>query len=111
MEISQQDLDRILKLHTGQDADSVRALLAHAANQITANITPEVSRKAADLIDKVLDNTQARVHLSADEVVLLKANGVRCLAPYVYRQIDDLLDPPPKPELKEIPKEDAAKTA
>ncbi len=110
MEIARQDLDRILNLHNGRDADlgdgplSVRMALAHAANTLVEGMKPEQSLKAARLIDKLLADIEDTVHLEAEEIVSLKKNAAQCLAPYVYRQVHEVLEPPAKPNLKEIPK-------
>lgn len=109
MEVSEFELARILKIHTGQDADlgngplSVRAALAHAANLLTQGMTPEVSRKAAALVKRFMRDNGS-VCLEAEEVVSLKKNAAQSLAPYVYDQIHDILEPPAKPILEEIPK-------
>lgn len=107
MEVTQFELARILKVHTGQPANlgngplSVRAALTHAADLTVQGMTPETSLKAASLVEKLMADNQA-VRLEAEEVVSLKKNAAQCLAPYVYRQIHNVLEPPAKPELEEI---------
>ncbi|KKN44070.1 hypothetical protein LCGC14_0696760 [marine sediment metagenome] len=109
MEIARQDLDRILKVYTGSDASigegplSARMALSHAANLLVQGMTPQDSLNAANLIDKLMVNGQA-VCLEAEEIVSLKKNAAQCFAPFVFRQIHNILEPPAKPDLKEIPK-------
>ncbi len=81
----------------------MRGALAHAANLLVQGMTPEKSLKAASLMEKLMADNQA-VCLEAEEIVSLKINAAQCLVPYVYRQIHDVLEPPAKPKLKEIPR-------
>ena len=105
MEISEFELARILRTHTGQDANlgtgplSIREALSHAANLLVPNMTSEKSRKAAGLVKRLIADSQA-VRLEAEDIIVLKTNAPQCLAPFVYDQIHDILEPPAKPGLK-----------
>ena len=114
MEITQQDLDTILKLRTGEDAMdgkgplSVRGGLAHSADQTRQGMTVDDAKKTASLVDRIQDGDD--LHLELEEGALLQKNAAICFSPFISRQLLRILDPPAKPDLRETSRDKVTDT-
>lgn len=99
MEISGKDLDRPL-LRVDGDVGTVggkhytaRQAFMDAANLITPSLTPDTARAAAALVQRVHD-ANGSLRLESEDVSLLKNNACRCVAPNIFVQLYDILEPP-----------------
>lgn len=103
MEIPSKDLDRPLFKVDG-DVGTVggkhytpRQAFMDAANLITPNLTPDTARAAASLVQRIHD-ANGSLRLESEDISLLKNNACRCVAPSIFVQLYDILEPPVQEE-------------